>query len=157
MKETEELFKDIEAREPAMMDTWRKLVDRDCGPDNKDGVDAVGKEAAAFLENAGFSVHFHTYERAGNMLVAEYGDMTKPFIILTGHMDTVFMKGTAEERPFHVDGNRVTGPGALDMKGGMILMKSCLDSTDTRNCYGLKIGFPNCIPILLFDKFTAKI
>ena len=122
MKEIEELFKDIEAREPAMMDTWRKLVDRDCGPDNKDGVDAVGKEAAAFLENAGFSVHFHTYEKAGNMLVAEYGDMTKPFIILTGHMDTVFMKGTAEERPFHVDGNRVTGPGALDMKGGMTIL-----------------------------------
>lgn len=122
MKETEELFKDIEAREPAMMDTGRKLVDRDCGPDNKDGVDAVGKEAAAFLENAGFSVHFHTYEKAGNMLVAEYGDMMKPFIILTGHMDTVFMKGTAKERPFHVDGNRVTGPGALDMKGGMTIL-----------------------------------
>lgn len=122
MKGTEELFKDIEALEPAMMATWQKLVDRDCGPDNKEGVDDVGKEAAAFLKSAGFSVRFHTYEKAGNMLVAEYGDMEKPFIILTGHMDTVFLKGTAAKRHFRVEGNKVTGPGVLDMKGGMTIL-----------------------------------
>lgn len=122
MKDTLSLFSDIDRLEPDMMKTWQFLVDRDCGPDNKDGVDRVGKDVENFLTPLGFKVRFHTYEKAGNMLVADYGDMTKPFIILTGHMDTVFMKGTAAERPFHVEGNKVTGPGCLDMKGGLTIL-----------------------------------
>lgn len=54
--------------------------------------------------------------------MAEYGDMTKPFIILTGHMDTVFAKGTAAERTFQITGDKVTGPGVLDMKGGLTIL-----------------------------------
>lgn len=114
----QELFAKVDAAKPAMMETWRSLVDRDCGSDNKAGVDAVGQDIKAFLEAAGCRVRFHEYEKAGNMLVAEYGDMSKPFVVLTGHMDTVFADGTAAARPFTVKDGRVTGPGALDMKGG---------------------------------------
>lgn len=117
-----ELFMQAEEAKPAMMETWRMLVDRDCGSDNKAGVDAVGQDIKAFLEAAGCKVHFHEYEKAGNMLVAEYGDMTKPFVVLTGHMDTVFADGTAAVRPFTVKDGRVTGPGALDMKGGVTIL-----------------------------------
>lgn len=117
-KTLSELFQQAEAEKPAMMETWRSLVDRDCGSDNKAGVDAVGRDIAAFLTAAGCTVRFHEYEQAGNMLVAEYGDMSKPFVVLTGHMDTVFADGTAAARPFTVKDGRVTGPGALDMKGG---------------------------------------
>ena len=56
------------------------------------------------------------------MLVAEYGDMSKPFIVLTGHMDTVFADGTAAKRPFTVENGKVTGPGCLDMKGGVTIL-----------------------------------
>lgn len=122
MSDLKTLFSKIEAEKPAMMETWRFLVDRDCGPDNKSGVDQVGRDVQAFLEPLGCKVRFHEYEHAGNMLVAEYGDMTKPFIILTGHMDTVFAKGTAAARPFKVDNGIVTGPGVLDMKGGITIL-----------------------------------
>lgn len=43
-----------------------------------------------------------------------------------GHMDTVFPVGEAARRPFTVEGSRVTGPGALDMKGGVAVMLSAL-------------------------------
>lgn len=122
MMDKETVINAINEMEPAMLETWQKLVDRDCGPDNKAGVDAVGRDVQRFLEPLGFHVRFHTYEKAGNMLVAEYGDMTKPFIILTGHMDTVFARGTAEERPFCINGDKVTGPGVLDMKGGLTIL-----------------------------------
>ena len=39
---------------------------------------------------------------------------------ITGHMDTVFPKGTAAERPFRVEGNRAYGPGVCDMKQGLL-------------------------------------
>ena len=35
-------------------------------------------------------------------------------------MDTVFEPGTAAERPFRVNGDRATGPGVSDMKGGLL-------------------------------------
>lgn len=141
MRTLEEIFQSIDQAKPAMMETWKSLVDRDCGSGNKAGVDSVGQDIRRFLEPLGFKVRFHEYEKAGNMLVAEYGDMTKPFVILTGHMDTVFADGTAAERPFTVQDGRVTGPGVLDMKGGITVMlyavKTLLESGWNR--YPLKI------------------
>lgn len=141
MRSLEEIFQSIDQAKPAMMETWKSLVDRDCGSGNKAGVDSVGQDIRRFLEPLGFKVRFHEYEKAGNMLVAEYGDMTKPFVILTGHMDTVFADGTAAERPFTVQDGRVTGPGVLDMKGGITVMlyavKTLLESGWNR--YPLKI------------------
>lgn len=140
-KTLQELFQRAEALKPEMMETWRSLVDRDCGSDNKAGVDSVGQDIKAFLEPLGFKVRFHEYEQAGNMLVAEYGDMSKPFVVLTGHMDTVFDDGTAAARPFKVENGRVTGPGALDMKGG-----------DTILIYAVKI-----LTEAGYDKYPIKI
>lgn len=141
MRTLEEIFQSIDQAKPAMMEIWKSLVDRDCGSGNKAGVDSVGQDIRRFLEPLGFKVRFHEYEKAGNMLVAEYGDMTKPFVILTGHMDTVFADGTAAERPFTVQDGRVTGPGVLDMKGGITVMlyavKTLLESGWNR--YPLKI------------------
>lgn len=46
----------------------------------------------------------------------------KPWdIMFIGHLDTVFPKGTASERPFTIDGNKVRGPGAADMKAGDLM------------------------------------
>ena len=118
----DELFTKVDENKKAMLETWRMLVDRDCGSANKAGVDAVGKDIQHFLEALGFAVRFHTYEKAGNMLIAEYGDMSKPFVILTGHMDTVFADGTAAARPFTIKDGKVTGPGVLDMKGGVTIL-----------------------------------
>ena len=41
-------------------------------------------------------------------------------MLLVGHHDTVFPLGTLAARPFGVDGDRVTGPGVFDMKGGIV-------------------------------------
>lgn len=41
-------------------------------------------------------------------------------IVLLGHMDTVFPEGTAEDRPFSIGGDVASGPGVLDMKGGLV-------------------------------------
>ncbi len=121
-KNLRELFCEAEAAKEEMMETWKFLVNRDCGSGNKAGVDQVGRDIKAVLEPLGFKVRFHEYEKVGNMLVAEYGDMSKPFIVLTGHMDTVFADGTAAKRPFTVVNGRVTGPGCLDMKGGVTIL-----------------------------------
>lgn len=122
MEDVVQLFDKVDQNREAMVDTWKLLVDRDCGSGNKAGVDGVGRNVKDFLEKCGFKVWFHEYEKAGNMLVAEYGDASKPFIVLTGHMDTVFGDGTAAARPFTIKDGKVTGPGVLDMKGGVTIL-----------------------------------
>ena len=122
MEPLSELFRRIDGSRDEMIRTWQSLVDRDCGSVNKAGVDALGKEIASFLKKLGFSIRFHHYEKAGDMLVAEYGDGNRPFVILTGHMDTVFADGTAARRPFAIKDGKAFGPGVLDMKGGVTIL-----------------------------------
>lgn len=118
----EQVFAALAAEKQPMLDTWQDLVNRDCGSRNKAGVDACGRRVQVFLESLGFRVRFHEYEKAGNFLVAERGDTSKPFVALLGHLDTVFPDGEAAARPFTVRDGRVTGPGVLDMKGGVTVM-----------------------------------
>jgi glutamate carboxypeptidase len=44
-----------------------------------------------------------------------------PAIALVGHPDTVFPAGTGAAWPFRREGDRCTGPGVADMKGGLVL------------------------------------
>lgn len=41
-------------------------------------------------------------------------------VLLLGHMDTVFPRGTAAERPFKIDGDKAYGPGVVDMKASLL-------------------------------------
>ena len=43
-----------------------------------------------------------------------------PKVLIVGHHDTVFPLGTVAKRPFTVDGDKASGPGVFDMKGGII-------------------------------------
>ena len=42
-------------------------------------------------------------------------------VLLLGHSDTVFPRGTIRERPFKVEDAKAYGPGVADMKGGLLL------------------------------------
>ncbi|MER7275893.1 M20 family metallopeptidase [Dactylosporangium sp. NPDC000244] len=43
-------------------------------------------------------------------------------VVLIGHHDTVWPRGTLARWPFSVDGDRATGPGVVDMKGGLVIL-----------------------------------
>ncbi|MEU7868431.1 M20 family metallopeptidase [Dactylosporangium sp. NPDC049140] len=43
-------------------------------------------------------------------------------VVLIGHHDTVWPRGTLARWPFSVDGDRATGPGVVDMKGGLVVL-----------------------------------
>lgn len=51
----------------------------------------------------------------------------RPAVVLVGHYDTVWPAGTIDRWPFEVDGEgRATGPGAFDMKAGIVQMLHAL-------------------------------
>ena len=53
-------------------------------------------------------------------------------VMLMGHMDTVFPKGTAAARPFRIEDGKAYGPGVMDMKAGIAIslytVKALLDN-----------------------------
>ena len=49
-------------------------------------------------------------------------------ILVLGHLDTVYPVGTIAKMPFRVRGGRAWGPGAFDMKGGLVLALGAVDA-----------------------------
>jgi glutamate carboxypeptidase len=49
-------------------------------------------------------------------------------ILLLGHTDTVYERGTLARMPFRVVGGRARGPGALDMKAGLVIALAAIDA-----------------------------
>ena len=113
----------LDAQHESIMNMWQELVMMDSGSANKAGVDAIIEKVAGILSAMGGKTRIVKHANAGNALVSEFGDCeSKPFVIFTGHLDTVFNDPeTTKKRPFTVKDGRVTGPGALDMKGGVTL------------------------------------
>lgn len=119
----EDVFAYIDDHKAQMMDLWQDLVNQDSPASYREGVDLVAKRVFKELEEAGASTR---WDEEGKALIAEIpGDSRAP-VLLLGHMDTVFPVGEAARRPFTAEGSRITGPGALDMKGGVAVMLSAL-------------------------------
>jgi len=51
-----------------------------------------------------------------------------PVQLLVGHYDTVWPLGTLETMPFQVEGNKISGPGVYDMKGGITQIVFALEA-----------------------------
>ncbi|OUM04814.1 peptidase M20 [Pseudomonas syringae] len=115
----------------AMEALLQRLVDTDSNSYDKAGVDAVGDLLAAQLEADGINIERIPVEGFGDVLLAEVpGGPGKP-VLLLGHRDTVFPKGTTTTRGYSKDEIKDSalayGPGVADMKGGLVL-----------NCFALK-------------------
>ncbi len=53
-------------------------------------------------------------------------DGNRPPLLLIGHVDTVWPRGTLAELPFRIEDGRAYGPGTYDMKGGVVVMLEAL-------------------------------
>lgn len=113
----------FETRRTAMIDLLRDLVNTDSHTHDKAGVDAVVDQIRSFLDASGVETRLVEQEVMGNLLHADIrpaGCNAAP-VLLMGHCDTVFPKGEAAKRPFHIAGQRAYGPGVADMKGGLVI------------------------------------
>lgn len=97
-----------------------RLVDIDSPSGDEAGITAVAGEIAAFLGDNGVQVRPVATGSGTEILDVTVGGGDAP-ILLLGHMDTVFPRGTAERRPFRAAGGRLYGPGVADMKAGLVM------------------------------------
>ena len=96
------------------------LVNIDSGSHDRAGVLKVSEFFAEEFKKLGWKVSSHEVDDA----LAPCLEIHSPGagdtfdILILGHMDTVFPKGTVAERPFRIEDGRAYGPGVMDMKAG---------------------------------------
>jgi glutamate carboxypeptidase len=123
MTRAQEIAGWMQAHEGEELAFLESLVNQDSGTHDRTEVNRLCDRLAAAYAGLGFSVERISQTEYGDHLLASHGNMgAGRRILCVGHMDTVFPAGTATSRPFRVEGNRATGPGVLDMKGGLTLL-----------------------------------
>jgi glutamate carboxypeptidase len=99
-----------------------QVVNIDSGTGDVDGGRKVADVLVPRLEALGFQVEQFPAEapNLADNVVATLKGAGKGRILMIGHLDTVFEPGTAAKRPFRIQGDRATGPGVADEKGGVV-------------------------------------
>ena len=112
-----------QARTLSMLETW---VNQNSGSLNLPGVTKVGEMVRAELEPMGFKVdwiNMRATGRAGHLVARHPGKGKK--LLLIGHLDTVFEPDSPFQR-WTRNGDKATGPGVEDDKGGVAVMVAAL-------------------------------
>ena len=118
-------------KEPALLDLIQKLVRAESPSDDKAAVDSCGALAEAHARNLGARVKIHRQRAFGNVIEARFGPGGKRAsanrILLLGHIDTVWPRGTLKTMPCRVADGRLWGPGTLDMKAGVAMAFTAIE------------------------------
>jgi glutamate carboxypeptidase len=116
----------VDAEQDRTVALLERLVNRNSGSLNLDGVRAVGRMMREELEPLGFEVRWVDMSatgRAGHIVATHRGPGRN--VLLIGHLDTVFEPDSPFQR-FTRTGNRATGPGVGDDKGGLVVIVAAL-------------------------------
>jgi glutamate carboxypeptidase len=124
--DVQELQRIAARRYDGFVEDLRAMVNVDCGSFTKEGVNAIADLCQARFEAGGWKVERIRHIPAGaepqlgDLVIGRLDGAGGPRVLMIGHTDTVFEPGTAAERPFRIEGDRATGPGVSDMKGGLL-------------------------------------
>lgn len=113
------MTKAIDAKEKEMISFLERLVNIDSGADNPDGIAKVAKIVGEKLAQMNFEVEYIEHPGICTHVKAKKRGTGDQEIMIIGHIDTLFGKGTVAERPFTIKDGKAFGPGVLDMKGGV--------------------------------------
>ena len=118
----------VALREQAYLDLLRDLVAIDSGSLDHEGVRRITDVLEGILIAERFAVE-HVPVGALHVLVGRRAG-TGPSILLNAHMDTVYDRGTAAERPFEIVDGHVRGAGVADDKCGIVAALIAVQALD---------------------------
>jgi glutamate carboxypeptidase len=92
-------------------------------------VDRVVTAFAKWARQAGGRILRHRNRQYGDSLEVRFGEPqpTERPILLLGHLDTVWKRGTLAQMPWRVTLKRISGPGVLDMKAGVLMALTAVE------------------------------
>lgn len=130
------------------------LVNIDSGSFDPEGTAKIAAYFSKKFNALGWQVTSHQLDATVGPCLQVTNHSTEEFdMMLIGHMDTVFTKGTAKERPFSIQGNRAYGPGVVDMKASLLSVYYAVKHLDS---LGLLKKASVCIAFNSDEELSSK-
>lgn len=119
-----------------------QLINQSSHSLDKKGVDDLGAILQKNLKRCDLNLIRHTHKHCGDTIAfaSQAYKEGEPFILLLGHMDTVFPRESTFNR-YREHGDKAYGPGICDMKGGLVVATSLIHALD-------RCGLLNEIPLV---------
>jgi glutamate carboxypeptidase len=147
-----ELLDALRARSSAMLESVEALVRIESPSTDRSATAACADELAALgHELLGARPQRVDVEGCPHLRWS-FGERTR--VVLLGHLDTVWPLGTLARWPFSVQGDIATGPGAFDMKAGLVqglyalAMQDDLDGVTVLVTGDEELGSPTSRPLV---------
>ena len=115
-----EMLTFLRSHQDEMTDQLVRLIEQESPTDHKPSLDRLGAYLAGQLRALGASVETLPQAEAGDHVLARWGEGQGGALMLC-HMDTVWEVGTVADRPVRIEEGKLYGPGAEDMKGGIVV------------------------------------
>lgn len=114
------------SRQGEMIHLLKQIAALESPTDNKTAVDACSSFVAREFRKLGCKVTALPQKDIGDLTVIEYApgrlkEADDELLVLT-HIDTVWPVGKIAKMPFYISGNKLFGPGVLDMKAGLVMV-----------------------------------
>ena len=120
-----------------MLNLLKELVQLESPSTDRKAVNKCSAFLVQELKKNGAKITRYPQEEIGDLYVAEYpakkSKERKEQILLLTHIDTVWPVGKIDEMPFYLSENKLSGPGVLDMKAGVVMAVSALKTLNDLN------------------------
>jgi len=115
----------FESRRGEMLQMLKKFVHLESPTGDKKAVDLCAAAIVQEFRREGARVTVHPQKEIGDLQVLEIAPpglaLPDEQVLVLGHVDTVWPVGKIAKMPFYFQGDKVFGPGVLDMKGGLVM------------------------------------
>jgi glutamate carboxypeptidase len=120
----------FKSRQGEMIALLKQLVGLESPTADKNAVDACSAFLVAKFQALGVKLVRYPQKKIGDFHLLEYParevkSQSERLLILT-HIDTVWPVGRIAKMPFYIQGEKIFGPGVLDMKAGLVLAYSAI-------------------------------
>ncbi|MCS1350243.1 M20/M25/M40 family metallo-hydrolase [Mechercharimyces sp. CAU 1602] len=110
----------VAGMEERWIEVLRELVETNSGSANPDGLEKNREILIDAFASIGFQATEHDAGNGHKVLSFEK-EGAEPELALVGHLDTVFEEESSFQE-LRIEGDRLIGPGVIDMKGGLVMM-----------------------------------
>jgi len=113
-----------------LQDTLRELVQQESPSEDREAVNAAVDLVELWSRNMGGRAKRHRQRQFGDVLELRFGPTRSPRkpVLLLGHLDTVWPLGTLKTMPWRNAEGRLWGPGVLDMKAGVVMALTAIQT-----------------------------
>ena len=116
-----DILKRLQGKQKESLRLLQEFVEIESFSHDKDGIDELGAHLKQIFSKYPIITESLIEEHYGNHLRIQLGTGKKQILLLS-HLDTVYPKGTIKNMPFQIEGNKVKGPGVIDIKASYVMV-----------------------------------